>query len=48
MLIAVIGYGQAADREHTRDAGFDRHLVKSVDYSNVEQVLINATKKFGE
>src|SRR5207247_6064408 len=30
-LIAVSGYGQAEDRERTKAAGFDLHLVKPVD-----------------
>ncbi len=30
-LVAVTGYGLAADRERTRAAGFDDHLVKPVD-----------------
>jgi PAS domain S-box-containing protein len=30
-LIAITGYGTDSDREKTRDAGFDRHLVKPVD-----------------
>jgi CheY-like chemotaxis protein len=30
-LIAVTGYGQDADRERSRRAGFDAHLVKPVD-----------------
>jgi len=29
-LIALTGYGQTADREATRAAGFDYHLVKPV------------------
>lgn len=35
-LIAVTGYGLAADRERSREAGFARHLVKPV---SVERVL---------
>lgn len=31
-LIAVSGYGQAEDRKRARDAGFDLHLVKPVDF----------------
>ena len=31
VLIAVTGWGQEKDRERTRDAGFDHHLVKPVD-----------------
>ena len=30
-LIAVTGYGQAADRATAREAGLDEHLVKPVD-----------------
>jgi CheY-like chemotaxis protein len=35
-LIALTGYGQAADRAASRDAGFDEHLVKPV---NVDELL---------
>jgi CheY-like chemotaxis protein/two-component sensor histidine kinase len=31
LLIAVTGYGQASDRERSKEAGFDYHLVKPVD-----------------
>ncbi|HEY9422165.1 MAG TPA: PAS domain S-box protein [Thermoanaerobaculia bacterium] len=31
MIVAVTGYGQEEDRRRTREAGFDRHLVKPVD-----------------
>jgi len=30
-LVALSGYGQEADRKKSREAGFDRHLVKPVD-----------------
>ena len=30
-LLALTGYGQAADRSNTRAAGFDVHLVKPLD-----------------
>jgi CheY-like chemotaxis protein len=30
-LIALTGYGQAGDRERSREAGFDTHVVKPVD-----------------
>jgi signal transduction histidine kinase len=31
VMIALTGYGQAADRRHTAEAGFDAHLVKPID-----------------
>jgi DNA-binding response OmpR family regulator len=30
-LIAVSGYGQAEDRQRSREAGFDEYFVKPVD-----------------
>jgi CheY-like chemotaxis protein len=38
-LVAVTGYGQPEDRRRTRDAGFDDHLTKPVDLSNVERTI---------
>lgn len=31
VLVALTGYGQAADKQHAIEAGFDYHLVKPVD-----------------
>jgi signal transduction histidine kinase/DNA-binding response OmpR family regulator len=31
LLVALTGYGQPADRQRGRDAGFDEHLLKPVD-----------------
>jgi two-component system CheB/CheR fusion protein len=31
VLVALTGYGQAADRRQTQDVGFDQHLIKPVD-----------------
>lgn len=39
LLIAVTGYGQAADRQRSRDAGFDHHLVKPVWSQEIKQVI---------
>jgi PAS domain S-box-containing protein len=39
LLIAVTGYGLAADRERTREVGFDHHLVKPADFADVENIL---------
>ena len=38
-LVAVSGYGQERDREHTRGAGFDRHLVKPVAPEALRELL---------
>ena len=38
-LIALTGYGQTADREQAREAGFDLHLTKPVDPKRLEEIL---------
>jgi PAS domain S-box-containing protein len=38
-LVALTGYGQAEDRERSRAAGFDHHLVKPVDAAELEALL---------
>ena len=37
-LIALTGYGQESDRQRTAAAGFERHLVKPVDLTIVEEI----------
>jgi signal transduction histidine kinase len=39
VLIAQTGWGQEEDRQRTREAGFDRHLVKPVDPEELMQLL---------
>ncbi len=41
-LIAVSGYGRAEDRSRAKAAGFDHHLVKPVDFSQLVSVLARA------
>jgi signal transduction histidine kinase/two-component SAPR family response regulator len=38
-LVAITGYGQETDRQRSRDAGFDAHLVKPVDMDQLEHLL---------
>lgn len=38
-LVAMTGWGQPADRERTREAGFDSHLVKPVDPAVLLELL---------
>jgi signal transduction histidine kinase/CheY-like chemotaxis protein len=39
VLVAVTGWGQEDDRQRAREAGFDRHVVKPVDPSDIETIL---------
>ena len=39
VLVALTGYGQESDRQRSRDAGFDHHLVKPGDFGKVLQIL---------
>ncbi len=38
-LVALTGYGTEADRQNTRDAGFDLHLAKPVDPLTLDAIL---------
>jgi CheY-like chemotaxis protein len=39
MLIAITGWGQDEDRRRSRDAGFNAHLTKPVDYGDLNKLL---------
>ena len=39
LLVALTGWGQPLDREHTREVGFDLHLVKPVTLQSLDQAL---------
>jgi PAS domain S-box-containing protein len=41
VLIAVSGYGQEQDRLRARDAGFNHHLVKPIDFDSLLSLLKN-------
>jgi signal transduction histidine kinase/DNA-binding response OmpR family regulator len=43
LLVAVSGYGQEADRERSRQAGFIAHLVKPVDPDRLQAVIEELT-----
>ena len=38
-ILAVTGWGQEGDRLRSREAGFDGHLVKPVNFANLEKLL---------
>jgi signal transduction histidine kinase/ActR/RegA family two-component response regulator len=44
-IVALTGWGQAEDRDRSRDAGFDRHLVKPADLRAVEELLVQAAQR---
>ena len=39
VIIAQTGWGQQEDRQRTREAGFDHHLVKPVDPTALMRLL---------
>jgi PAS domain S-box-containing protein len=47
VLIAVTGWGQEADRQRSREAGFDHHVVKPVDPALLEQLLHRRVERRG-
>jgi PAS domain S-box-containing protein len=47
MLIAMTGYGQPEDRERSKEAGFDFHLVKPVDPVKLQQLLAECGARSG-
>ncbi|RYZ38620.1 MAG: response regulator [Myxococcaceae bacterium] len=42
-LVAVTGYGQESDRQRSRAAGFDAHLVKPLHFETLETLLKDLT-----
>ena len=40
-LVALTGFGQESDFQHSREAGFDLHLVKPVDSAVLQRLLAN-------
>lgn len=45
VLVATTGYGQESDRLHSKEAGFDHHLVKPIDFGRVKEILEAVSKK---
>ena len=39
LLVALTGWGQESDRQRSREAGFDHHLVKPVSAETLQQLL---------
>jgi PAS domain S-box-containing protein len=45
LLVALTGWGQEEDREQSRDAGFDVHMVKPVDHEALLDVIARSTNR---
>ena len=43
-LVAMTGYGDEADRRLAEEAGFDKHVVKPLDFSTVKDLLATMLK----
>jgi CheY-like chemotaxis protein len=44
-LVALTGWGQDEDRQHSKDAGFDRHMTKPVDPEALDKLLSNPSDR---
>jgi CheY-like chemotaxis protein len=38
-LFAITGYGQESDRQRSREAGFQEHLVKPIDLTHLAELI---------
>jgi CheY-like chemotaxis protein len=45
VLVAMTGYGQEADRQRSRDAGFDHHLVKPARFEQIQEILASVSEQ---
>lgn len=43
VLVAMTGYGQESDRQRSKEAGFDHHLVKPTDFTLLLQIMATVT-----
>ena len=44
-LIALTGFGQPADQRHSAELGIEAHLIKPVDMSELNALLVNGNEK---
>ena len=45
LLVAITGYGAAADRHRTSEAGFDAHLTKPLDEDELARILLSERRQ---
>lgn len=46
-LVALTGWGQQEDKRRSREAGFDAHLVKPIDFGALEELVANSDEVNG-
>jgi CheY-like chemotaxis protein len=39
LIVAITGWGQEEDRQRAREAGFDHHFTKPVDYAALLEII---------
>ncbi len=44
-LIALSGYGREEDRRRAREAGFDLHLTKPVDFARLREIIADPPRR---
>ena len=44
-LIALTGYGQSEDVRRATEAGFDAHLIKPVDFDQLERIIADRSSQ---
>jgi DNA-binding response OmpR family regulator len=44
-LVAVTGWGQPEDLQRSKEAGFDRHLVKPMDFDALVEILASLPRR---
>ncbi len=45
-LAALTGWGDPRDRERAREAGFDRHMLKPVSVTILQELIADASARF--
>ncbi|HSD29224.1 MAG TPA: PAS domain S-box protein [Vicinamibacteria bacterium] len=48
LLVALTGWGRSEDRRRSREAGFDHHMTKPVEFKALQQFLAEATRARSE
>jgi PAS domain S-box-containing protein len=46
-LVALTGYGREDDIQRSRDAGFDHHLVKPIDFGHLQRIVLEVCGRRG-